>query len=165
VSRTGPRPSLRISDFALILHHPPKGDNMRRLFGLLLVFAALVTLAGCGSDGSTNAGPASVAGIYTLRTINGSSLPYTLVQLDDNKLEVMASAMTLKAEGTWTESGIVRVTEGGTVTTLPGANAGTYTLTGTMITLVSSESGTSSGTVDGGTLRLTEGGLLSVYTK
>jgi predicted small lipoprotein YifL len=138
---------------------------MRRLSALLPVFAALVILAGCGSDGPPNAGPASVVGTYTLRTINGSPLPYTVVQFDDNKVEVMAYALTLEAGGTWTESGTVRVTEGGTVTTLPSANTGTYTLTGNVISLVGPEARTVSGTVDGVTLRLTEEGFLTVYTK
>ena len=137
---------------------------MRRLSAHLLVFAALVTLAACGGDGSWNAGPASVTGTYTLRTINGSSLPYTVVQLDDNKFELTVAAITLKDGGIWTGAATIRVTEGGTVTTMPSAISGTYTLTDTVITLVSSES-TISGTVDGGTLRLTDGGLVSVYTK
>lgn len=165
MSRAGPRPSLRISGFTLILHPRPQGDNMRRLLAHLLVFAALVTLAGCGSDGSTNAGPASVAGTYTLRTVNGSPLPYVLFELGDETYEVLADAVTLIEGGTWTESATFRSTEGGTETTVTSTSTGTYTLAGSVITFASAESGTFSGSVESGTLRLTEGGLLAVYTR
>jgi hypothetical protein len=160
-----PRPLHRISDFALILHHHPQGDNMRRLVALLVVFAALVTTAACGSDGSTNAGPASVAGTYTLRTVNGSPLPYTLFEVGGDKYEITADAVTIKEGGAWTESGTIRSTESGTVTTSTVTNVGTYTRAGTVINFVSAQTGPFSGSVESGTLSLTQEGLVAVYTR
>src|SRR3982750_2923524 len=110
---------------------------MRRFIARLFVFAVLVTLAGCGGDGATNAGPASVAGTYTLRTVNGAPLPYTWLQIGNDKLEITADVVILTEGGTWTESGTIRSTESGQVTTSPSTDAGTYTRIGTAITLVS----------------------------
>jgi hypothetical protein len=137
---------------------------MRRLSAVLAVFAVLVTLAGCGGDAATNPGPATVAGTYTLRTMNGSPLPYTLVQLGDDKFEVLSDAITLKDGGTWTGGGSIRVTEGGQTSTTTVTSTGTYSLTGTAIT-ITSLTGSATGTVERGTLTVTEEGLLAVYTK
>jgi hypothetical protein len=138
---------------------------MRRPVARLFVFAALVTLAACGSDSSTNAGPVSVAGTYTLRTVNGAPLPYTWLQIGADKLEITADAVTLTEGGTWTESWTERSTESGKVTTSTSTDAGTYTLAGTVITLVSQESGTVVGSLNGGTLSLNQEGLVVVYMK
>ena len=137
---------------------------MRRLSALLPVFAALVTLAACGGDASTNTGPASVAGTYTLRTVNGAPLPFTLAQLGDDKYEVTADAITLKDGGIWTGAGTTRATESGRVSTTTVTSTGTYSLTGTAIT-ITGVTESSSGTVERGTLTVTQDGLLSVYTK
>jgi hypothetical protein len=137
---------------------------MRRLSAVLSVFAALVTLAACGGDGSTNPGSATVAGTYTLRTVNGSPLPYTLVQLGDDKFEVMADAITLKDGGIWTGAGTIRVTERGQMSTTAITSTGTYSLTGTAIT-ITDVTGSTTGTVERGTLTVAQAGLLSVYTR
>jgi hypothetical protein len=137
---------------------------MRRLFALLPMFAALVTLAACGGDDSTNLRPATVTGTYILRTVNGSPLPYTTVQLGDDKFEVMADTITLKDGGIWTGGGTIRVTQSGSVSMTTSTSTGTYSLTGTAIT-INDFTGASSGTVERGTLSVTQGGLLSVYTK
>ena len=141
------------------------GDNMRRLVALLPVFAALVTLTACGSDSATNAGPASVAGTYTLRTVNGSPLPYTVFQIDNDKYEITGGAVTLKEGGTWTQSAADRMTEGLSVVTSTFTATGTYTLSGSSITLVSPGTGIISGSVDSGTLSLTQDGVVAVYRK
>ena len=138
---------------------------MRRLVARLLGFGALVTLAACASDSSTNTGPASVAGTYTLRTINGSPLPYTLFDFGGDKYEITAGAITLGAGGTWTQSGADRMTEGASVVTSTFTATGTYTLAGNVITLVSPGTGIVSGSVDSGRMSLTQDGVIEVFTK
>ena len=133
---------------------------MRR-FVALLAFAAL---AACGGDSSTS--PASVTGSYTLRTVNGTPLPYTLIQLGNFKYEITSDVITLNDGGTFTESGADRTTEeDGTVTTSTITDAGTYTLAGTAITLNSPDSGSINGSVSDGTLTLTGEGVVAVYSK
>ena len=138
---------------------------MRRLVARLLGFGALVTLAACASDSSTNTGPASVAGTYTLRTINGSPLPYTLFDFGGDKYEITAGAITLGAGGTWTQSGADRMTEGASVVTSTFTATGTYTLAGNVITLVSPGTGIVTGSVDSGRMSLTQDGVIEVFTK
>ena len=138
---------------------------MRRLVAILLAFAVPMTVAACGMDGSPLVGPASVAGTYTLRTINGSPLPYALFQAGDDKYEITAGAITLAEGGTWSQSSAERMTEGSSVVTSTSTVTGTYSRTGTVITLVSPAAAPVTGSLDSGTLTLTQDGYLAVYTK
>ena len=106
-----------------------------------------------------------MAGTYTLRTINGSPLPYTLFDFGGDKYEITAGAITLGAGGTWTQSGADRMTEGASVVTSTFTATGTYTLAGTVITLVSPGTGIVSGSVDSGRMSLTQDGVIEVFTK
>jgi len=84
---------------------------MRRFVVLL----AIATLAACGGDSSTS--PGVVTGSYSLRTINGSPLPYTLIQIGADKIEITADVIILNEGGTFTETTSERTTENGVVTT------------------------------------------------
>ena len=64
---------------------------MRRL----LMFALASTLAACSLDSTGPNG--SVAGNYSLRTINGQSLPYTF----SGGLRLMSDDLTLMSDGTY----------------------------------------------------------------
>jgi hypothetical protein len=132
---------------------------MRR-FVALLAFAAL---AACGGDSSIT--PGTVTGSYSLRTVNGSPLPFTVIQIGADKIEITGDVIILNEGGTFTETTSQRTTENGVVTTSTIDDAGTYTLTGTAITLTSPESGSISGAVSGGTMTLTLEGLAAVYSK
>jgi hypothetical protein len=64
---------------------------MRRL----VMFALASTLAACSLDSTGPNG--SVAGNYSLRTINGQSLPYTF----SGGLRLMSEDLTLMSDGTY----------------------------------------------------------------
>ena len=64
---------------------------MRRL----VMFALASTLAACSLDSTGPNG--SVAGNYSLRTINGQSLPYTF----SGGLRLMSDDLTLMSDGTY----------------------------------------------------------------
>jgi hypothetical protein len=132
---------------------------MRR-FVALLAFAAL---AACGGDSSTS--PGVVTGTYTLRSVNGAPLPFTVIQIGADKYEITSDVIILSEGGTFSESTNDRTTQNGVVTTSTITDGGTYSLTGTAISLVSAQSGTISGSVSNGTLTLTAEGLALVYTK
>jgi hypothetical protein len=138
---------------------------MRRLVALLLVCAALVTPAACVVDISPLTGPTSVAGKYTLRTVNGSPLPYTMMELGDDKYEITAGTLTLEEGGTWKQSGADRMTEGTSVVTSTFEVAGTYSRTGPVLTFVSEGTGTFSGSVEGDKVSVSQDGHVAVYTK
>jgi len=124
---------------------------MRTLIGSVL----LATLVACGGDST---GPnASVAGNYTLRTVNGSNVPAVVFQDAQEKDEVTAGNINLNADKTWSGSLSARVTipsSGVSSTTTVPAN-GTYTTNGGAITLTDAADGSQLvGTVGGGTLTI-----------
>ncbi len=69
-----------------------------------MLAAATVSLSACNVD-LTNIG-GSVDGRYSLRTINGYSLPYTF----NNGLTVSSETLTLNSDGTFTD--VARYTDG-----------------------------------------------------
>jgi ABC-type Fe3+-hydroxamate transport system substrate-binding protein len=136
---------------------------MRRLLVMTFAFAT-VLLAGCGSDGSTAPTQASLAGTWSLSTINGSPLPFVL-QASGPKIEIMSDEFTVAANGTFTESTVARVTDGTTVSTITIPDNGTYTLNGTAAVFTFSDGSSGTGTVSGNTFTVASGGYSQVYTK
>ena len=135
---------------------------MGRTRWLLLSIGALGV--GCGGGDST--GPDdSVAGTYSLRTVNGSNLPFIVLQVGADKLELTADVLTLTDAGSFTQITTFRVTEGGQVTTSTVADAGSYTRTGTAISATFNSGGTATGTISGGTITVAQDGFSYVYRK
>jgi hypothetical protein len=133
---------------------------MRRFFVPLLVATALA----CGGDSSTSLANVPVPGTYTLRTINRLSLPYTILQQDSVKVELMGDSFTLADDRSWSEFGTRRITFSGQVVTDTISVTGTYVLSGTRITLIAAN-GSTDGTIGGGTLTLTNDAVVAVYQK
>jgi lipocalin-like protein len=135
---------------------------MRRLVCFALVFAALA----CGGDDTTTPTQASVAGTWTLQTINGSPLPFTLAT-SPAKIELLSSVVNVTANGTWTSTTTNRTTFNGQATTTTSTDAGTYTLSGNNVAILSNTAGSTAqaGAVNGNTLTLSQQGFVFVYTK
>ena len=132
-----------------------------RKFVAAIFLAAFVA---CGGDSSTNPS-ASIAGTYTLRTVNGSALPFTVYSDVTTKIEVTDDAITLNDGGTFTESGHTRTTTNGRVTTESIVDAGTYVRNGTAITLKGADGTPTPGSLNGSSLTLTDTGISAVYSK
>ena len=98
---------------------------------ILLGLAAVFALA-C-DDGVV--GTSHISGDYQLKTINGSSLPYTISGSGANKTEVLDHVITLYNGGTYAETGHKRVTVNGQASTQDITGAGSYDFFGTAITL------------------------------
>ncbi len=128
-----------------------------------MMVLALAAAAACGDSSTGISG--SVAGTYTLRSINGSGLPYTVIASGSNKIEVIDDVMTLNTNGTYSETGHTRTTTNGSSTTDTGTDTGTYTTAGTSITLRSTDGTTTVGTVNAGTLTIVDQGLSAVFTQ
>ena len=133
---------------------------MRRFAALLV----LATVLGCGGDSSTSPTDNVVAGTYNLKTVNRIPLPFTVLDADSLKFEILGDAFTLKEDKTWIESGVSRTTYAGQVSTDAIADSGTYVLSGTKITMISTN-GSVDGTVAGGTLTLVNDAVAAVYQK
>jgi hypothetical protein len=133
---------------------------MRR-FVALLAFAAVL---GCGGDASTRPSDTAISGTYTLQTVNGLKLPFTILQTDSVKFELTSDSFTLKDDKSWTEVGTSRTTISGQVSTDAIADSGTYVLNKTTITLIS-VNGSTDGTIGGGKLTLSNDAVVAVYVK
>ena len=111
------------------------------------VLCALILATACGSDSGTGPTPiTSVAGTWKLTSIDGKPLPWVYQASDPNtespKLELTAKQYILTSTGTYTSSYTLRGTEiDGTVNTTTSNDAGTYTLSGNTVQLLSSVDG------------------------
>ena len=132
---------------------------MRRIIAV----GTMMLMAACG-DSSTGITAASVAGTYNLSTVNGGGLP--AVVATNPKLEVLGDVLVLSAAGSFTDKTIYRITQGTSVTTDSSSDAGAFVVSGTSVALhFSSDGTTSTGTISGTSLLVTQGGFSNVYVK
>lgn len=136
---------------------------LRRLIPLV----ALAVAVGCGSDSTTAPTVASLAGTWTLQSVNGAPLPFTLSQTSTEKDELLSDVVTASANGTYSETLQVRETVGTQVVTVSSTDAGTFSVNGTAVTLSSNQIGNSFGALsnNNNTLTLTEEGFVWVFVK
>lgn len=133
------------------------------LFGML---AMAMAMGGC-SDDEEGTGPADITGTYTLRTVNGQALPFTLYEASGFKSEIVGSQLTLNANGTWTETAQIRDTEPGTApVTTPEVSSGTYVRNGRTLVLTDQDDDALNVTIQNdGALVLAGEGLTARFTK
>ncbi len=99
----------------------------------LIVALAVSLLTGCGDS----TGPEAIAGNYTLRTINGQDLPFLIVQVLDDKIELTAGSLRINSDNTFSANLTLATTDGGATTSETETTTGTYTLNGTALTFTS----------------------------
>ncbi|GLC25257.1 hypothetical protein [Roseisolibacter agri] len=135
-----------------------------RTFRHALGAALLLAGTACGGDAPTGRDEGSIAGDYTLRTINGRSLPYTMLSAGVNQTEVLSSSLSLAADGTFREERSMRRTHAGVSITEAELKFGTYTSTGSGVTFRATTGVQVSGTRGGGgSVTFAEDGLTFVY--
>lgn len=132
----------------------------------LATFAMLFVsmLAGCGD---TSTGPnESVAGSYSLRTINGLELPFVIFEEPGYKEEFLDETITIQDNGTFQQQGRFRYTTDGVVSIESYTDAGTYSRTGTSVTFrFTSDGSSATATVDNGSLIVALEGVSLVYRR
>ena len=77
-------------------------------------FIALAALVGC-SEGATAPEADAHVGTYELHSVNGTGLPFLIFEFSQDRVEVTAGSVTLKADGTFDNRTTVRITEAGTM--------------------------------------------------
>lgn len=97
--------------------------------------AASIALAlGCGSDSPT--GPKNVPGTYTLRTIDGSALPFTVPHTVDHDIVINSVTATINENNTYAVAGTgTEDADASTVIT----DAGSWTQDGAKLNFTSSQ--------------------------
>ena len=134
---------------------------------ILLTVILLTVFAACGGESATGI-KVSTEGSYTLRTVNGAPLPYLIREAttQTSTYEIMDATVTLNIGGTFTYSDHVRFTFNGKAEILKYTDAGTFTLSGTGISMRSNKGDSLlSGTLSANTLTLVAQGTSYVYTK
>ena len=104
---------------------------------------AVVVLGGfaCGKKkGVVDPGPSLPVGSYTLKSLNGLSIPVTILLQPGYKLELTGAVLTIEAGSKFINASTYRKTLNGGVTTPDEKCVGSYTLSGTSISFT--ESGT-----------------------
>jgi hypothetical protein len=132
---------------------------MRKLLSLCAILFAI----GCGDSTSPIL---TVAGTWSLQSVDGISLPYILEQVGADKAELTSDVITANSTGSFTETTNIKITEGGQVTNESFPDAGTYTQSGSAVTFTFNSDGSSgTATLNGNTLTMTTAGFSLVYTR
>lgn len=132
----------------------------------ILFFALAAVIAACGSDGTT-APSQTVAGTYSLKTVNGSALPFKIVEIGDTTYALAGIQLNIAGAGTWTASFSEVVTVAGKTAMVSVPSHGSWAQTGTSITLhfLGEEGPDLTGPVTSNRLDLTDGFVTYVFTK
>ena len=134
---------------------------MRRLLPLVMSLAIA-----CGSDSPSQPTSASVAGTWSLQTVNGTALPYLITQSGTTKVELVSDVVTAVATGSYTEITQIRTTVDGQVMNESFPDAGSFTLNGTAVVFQSNSDGSqTTGSVSGNTFTLAAEGFAYVYKR
>ena len=125
-----------------------------RPLAVLALAAAVATLAACGGDSKGVTGPTNVSGTYSLSTIDGSGLPYTVPNNPDHTIVIQSGTVTLGSDHSYTIGG-TGTSDGGAPQQVI-ADAGTYTLSGSTVTFTSTSHSALVYTATATTTKLTE---------
>ena len=112
-----------------------RGRVVRPVAALALV-AVIATLAACGSDKTSIAGPTDVTGTYSLVTIDGNALPFTVPNNPDHTVVIQSAQVVLNSDRSYTIGG-TGTSDGGDPEQVI-ADAGTYSFSGSTVTFTSS---------------------------
>ena len=136
--------------------------RLRSFFPVMLLL--LLPVAACTGDST---GPeSSIAGTYTLRSINGVNLPFVIAQTGANKLELVNETIVVAEAGTFTQQGTLRETVNGVATVGSYADAGIYERNGTAVTFQFQSNGSiGSGTASNGVVTVAASGYSYIYRK
>jgi len=131
----------------------------------LIAMLALATLVACG-DNSTNPNTDSISGTYTLQTINGSQIPYT-VSNGSTSTTLTSDVLTVADNGSWSEIITYRQTVNGTTSNGTESDSGTWSRSGTSVNFYSNvyQSTSYAGSYSNNTLSMSDGSLNYVWTR
>lgn len=137
---------------------------MNRAAFLALAFAC--TLLACSGTSSSSRTAPSFAGRWTLRTVNGTSLPFTTTQSATTQTSIASDVIGASQSGSFTDTMTVVTTENGQVTTTPIARSGIWVLEGATVTFTFFDNGLSTAaSFDGTTLTVSASGKTYVYRR
>ncbi|MDQ6719072.1 MAG: hypothetical protein M3Z17_12105 [Gemmatimonadota bacterium] len=124
-----------------------------------------ILCAGCIKDPPT--GPSTIRGTWTLRTVDGNSLPATTSGSGANQTQMVSDSFVLLEGNGFNETVVTRTTVNGVPTDQTVVITGSYGALGTSVTLRKDSDGTTrTGLVDdSGAMTFADGGFSKVYRK
>ncbi len=134
---------------------------MRRTTALSATLLAVALTLACGEPTS----PLDLVGTYTLQSVNGMSLPFTLQEYGATKVEVLDDMLFLASSSSYSTVGHKQTTTNGFVILSAPVDAGTFTRRGNVIALESLLVGHWVGTIQRRSLTLLQQGFTLVYTR
>jgi nitrogen fixation protein FixH len=131
-----------------------------------LIFAAFaIAIAGCGGDST---GPiASAVGTWNLQSIDGHTLPFTLISQASPpyQLDVVSDVFVAHSNGTYDETATIRENDNGTITTTTVPDNGTWTQNNGAVTVTASDGSVSSAAITGNIITLNADGDVYIYKR
>jgi hypothetical protein len=114
----------------------------------------------CGGDSVTST---DLFGSYTLSTVNGSPLPYSISSTE----QVLSDKIVITNDKQWTENGSLSIVQAGQTDVGPFSDFGTVTQTGTEISLYSTDNSQTAygGTFGKSSMTVTSIGFTFVFNK
>lgn len=134
---------------------------MRRTAIAGIGLIAAVFAIGCSPATS----PLDLSGLYSLKTINGATLPAVISPPGATTVTVWNDAFTLTPNGTYSEQGYKSSTTAGVTSVSYPVDAGSFTRRDNAITLESLIVGIRPAMLSNGTLTVVDAGLTLVYQK
>lgn len=117
-----------------------RARSLAQITGLI----GLAIAAACSSDVTSPTKPNAPTpnGNYTISTVNGKALPVALAQDASYMYEVTAGMLALTSDGKFSIMTTYRQTIPGNVSTFVDSTGGTWSISGTTVTLTNSADGT-----------------------
>jgi hypothetical protein len=130
----------------------------------IALIAFMTAIAVACDDGIV--GSSTVNGKYTLRTVNGSKLPYTVSTVGTTKTEIVGDTIMLYEGFTFAETKTSRITVNGTAATSSHLETGSFSLMGNSVFLRGNDGGqVQVAVVDADVMTFIFNGLTSVFKK
>lgn len=142
---------------------------MRRYAAVAALAATLLAATGCGSD--SNAPDMSHVGLYDMASIDGDPLPATIFDMPGYTIQATQGSLALNANNTFVESITTIETVDGTQGPLESVSClGSYTRSGSTITLTTPETDSCigqrvTGTLSGRTVTVDYDGTTIVFSR
>ena len=131
--------------------------------------AAGILLAASLACGDDSTSPANIEGVYTLRTIGGKPLPSVIAEDSVEKTELTSGSITLDANSVFTLALAFRRTRGILAVESSGTSTGTWSRSGSKVTMRSGEGGVVSGAASGAAITINmpaaQGTVVWVFSK
>jgi hypothetical protein len=135
---------------------------MRKLIPILVGTLAL-TVTACGGGDST--APPSIAGTYTLQSVNNAPLPFTTSEDATYKAEILSWVVTLNGDNTFSHVFRGRSTDNRQTTENTIASSGAYTRSGATVDMFdNSDNSHLQASVSGSTMTIVIDGPVGMFT-